>query len=138
MDSAAEDPKITLERIKAGSAREQGALEVAKESLRVVTSFLDVMKSNQQLQAKRVEWESRVAEAQKNVDKAEVELKREAQVTAQHRVNADRYLEALRPLVDAFDDIMKEMSDPAIDAESRKEYRKELLNFGQLIVQLKA
>src|SRR5690606_31991799 len=68
--SSADDTKIRLEEMKSNSMKVQGALDIAKESLRVANSFLEVIRSNQQLQAKREEWEHRVAEAQKNVEKA--------------------------------------------------------------------
>ncbi len=134
--SSADDTKIRLEEIKSDSVKVQGAFDIAKESLRVANSFLEVIKSNQQLQAKRAEWENRVAEAQKNVEKAEVELRKEKEVTEHHRMAADAYRNALQPLVTGFDEVMTNISDPALDPQTRNEFRKMLLQWGELIVRL--
>lgn len=132
--SSADDTKIRLEEMKSDSMKVQGAFDIAKESLRVANSFLEVIKSNRQLQAKREEWEHRVAEAQKSVEKAEIELMKEKEVTEHHRIGADLYLQTLRPLVEIFDDIMKDISDPALDPQTRNELREKLLKWGELIV----
>lgn len=134
--SSADDTKIRLEEMKSNSMKVQGALDIAKESLRVANSFLEVIRSNQQLQAKREEWEHRVAEAQKNVEKAEIELSKEKEVTEHHRMAADAYREALQPLVTGFDEVMTNLSDPALDPQTRNEFRKMLLQWGELIVRL--
>lgn len=133
-----EDPKIQIEKIKREAGREQGQLAIIKETIGLFDSFLDVIKSNQNLESKRVEWESRVAAAQSEVEKAQVDLQKERELTTRHSGDLQAVRVTQQRLIVLFDQIMEEMSDPAMDTEKRNASRKFLLDLAEQMVKLKA
>lgn len=134
---AAEDSKIRLEQIKADSAKEAGRLQVIKESIGLLRSVLDVMKSHQQIQTTRTEWEGRVNQAELQVRQAENELRQEEHKTARHLEELQVIRDTQIRLLDLFDQVMAEMSGGNIDAESKRESRQYLLRLAEKLVQLK-
>ncbi|WP_442596632.1 hypothetical protein ACSBPU_06755 [Parapusillimonas sp. JC17] len=133
-----EDPRVEVEKVKREAGREQGQLEIIKETIGLFGSFLDVVKSNQNLESKRVEWESRVAAAQSEVEKAQVELQKERELTTRHSGDLQTVRVTQQSLIAFFDQLMEEMSDPAVDTETRNASRKSLLALAEQMVKLKA
>jgi hypothetical protein len=123
--------------IDASAKVEVARLEVAKEAIAATKAFFDVMKSHNELQATRAEWEGRVTEAETAVQKAHVDLETAQETNKPKMEELQQSREAQTRLLSLFDEVMKQVTDADLGEEVRKEARQYLLQLSDRIVQLK-
>ena len=134
---AAEDSKIRLAQIKAGSGVEMARLQVMKEGLALLGSIADVAKSWNNLQATRAEWDGRVKQAEVQVKAAEIALQQVQSETSRHMAELEAFKQSQSALLRLFDAAMDDLSNNALDAEKKAESMRFLLQLADLIVKLK-
>jgi hypothetical protein len=123
--------------IRASAKVEVARLQVAKEIIAATKAFFDVLKSHNELQATRAEWEGRVTEAEAAVQKAQVDLKTAQEHNKPRMEELEQSGNALSRLLLLFDEVMKEVKDANLSEEMRKEAKQYLLELSERIVQLK-
>ncbi len=123
--------------IDAEARVETARLQVAREAIRAVEAFFDVLKSQNKLESTRAEWEARVLAAETAVRRAQVEL------AAVHEKNQPA-MEELRQakevqdrLLALFDDVMSELKTTNLGDESKARSREYLLQLSEMLVRLK-
>lgn len=124
-------------RMETQAKVEVAKLGVAKEAIGAVKSLFEVLKSHNELQATRAEWDGRVAAAEAEVAKAEVNLsaQREKNATKLEELRQDQ--QVLERLLGLFDDVMGEVTHTQLSEEAKAESRKYLLDLSEKLVQLK-
>lgn len=123
--------------IDASAKVEVARLQVAKEAIAATKAFFDVLKSHNELQATRAEWEGRVTEAETAVKKAQVDLETAQESNKPKMEELEQSREAQTRLLSLFDEVLKQVTDADLSDEVRKEARQYLLQLSDRIVQLK-
>jgi len=134
---AEESAKTLRTRLETQSKVEVAKLQVAKEAIAATKSFFEVLKSYNELQATRAEWEGRVTAAETAVQKAQVDLETAQENNKPKMGELEQSLEAQTRLLSLFDEVMKEVTDADLSDDVRKEARQYLLQLSDRIVQLK-
>lgn len=124
--------------IEAGAKVEVARLQVAQEAIAATRAFFDVLRSANELEATRVEWEGRVKTAEEAVKKAEADLKVAAENNRPRLVELEQSKAALDHFLKLFDEVMREASAPDLSPEVKAAHRQYLLNLGDQIVKLRA
>ena len=123
--------------IDAGSKVEIARLQVAKEAITVAKAFFQVLKSRNELETTRLEWEGRVSAAETAVKQAEVELETVREKSRLGMEELRQAQEVQDRLLGLFDDVMRELASADLDEESKAESRQYLLQLSDHIVKLK-
>lgn len=123
--------------IDASAKVEVARLQVAKEAIAATKTFFDVLKSHNELQATRAEWEGRVTEVETAVKKAQVDLGTAQESNKPRMEELQQSREAQNRMLSLFDEVMKQLMDANLSEEVRKEARQFLLQLSDRIVQLK-
>ena len=123
--------------IDASAKVDVAKLQVAKEAIVATRAFFEVLKSYNELQSTRTEWEGRVDVAATAVQKAEVELQQTQEQNKSRMEELKQSGEAMERLLSLFDDVMKEVTDADLSDDLKKESRQFLLQLSDRIVQLK-
>lgn len=123
--------------IDAGAKVEIARLQVAKEAITAIKAFFEVIKSKNELEATRTEWEGRVSAAETAVKQAEVELEtvREKNLLGMEELRQAK--EVQDRLLGLFDEVMHELASADLDEESKAKSRQYLLQLSDHIVKLK-
>lgn len=129
--------KIQRAGIDASAKVEVAKLQVAKGAIAATKAFFDVLKSHNELQATRAEWEGRITEAETAMQKAEVDLKTAQENNKPKMEELQQSREVQTRLLSLFDEVMKQVTDADLGEEMRKEVRQYLLQLSDRIVQLK-
>ncbi len=123
--------------IDAGAKVEIARLQVAKEAITATKAFFEVIKSRNELETTRTEWEGRVNAAETAVKQAEVELET---VRAKNLLGMEELRQAKEVqdrLLGLFDEVMHELASAGLDEESKAKSRQYLLQLSDHIVKLK-
>jgi hypothetical protein len=123
--------------IDAGAKVEVARLQVAKEAITATKAFFDVLRSHNELEATRIEWEGRVSAAETSVRKAEVDLVTEREKNQPRLEELRQTKKAQDRLLALFDDVMKELTAADLGDDSKAKSRQYLLQLSDLIVKLK-
>jgi hypothetical protein len=134
---SAEMLKTQRAGIEANAKIETARLQVAQEAISMVKSFFDVLKSHNELEATRIEWEGRVNTEENALRKALVNLEstKEQNFTRREELNQSRA--SLNRLLSLFDDVREETSKAEISEETKNAQRQFLLQLSDKIVQLR-
>ena len=123
--------------IDAGSRVEIARLQVAKEAITAAKAFFQVLKSRNELETTRLEWEGRVSAAETAVKQAEVELETVREKSRLGMEELRQAQEVQDRLLGLFDDVMRELASADLDEKSKAESRQYLLQLSDHIVKLK-
>ena len=123
--------------IDAGSKVEIARLQVAKEAITATKTLFEVLKSYNELETTRIEWEGRVSAAETAVKQAEVKLETVREKSQLGMEELRQAKEVQDRLLGLFDDVMRELASAALDEESKAKSRQYLLQLSDHIVKLK-
>jgi hypothetical protein len=133
----AEILKTKRTSIDAGAKVEVAKLEVAKEGLIAVRSLFEVLKSHNDLQATRAEWEGRIATAETAVRKAEVDLETAREKNLPRMQELQQSKAAQDRVLQLFDNVMGELTSADLSSEGRAATIETLLEISDKLVQLR-
>ncbi len=123
--------------IDAGAKVEVARLQVAKEAITATKAFFEVLKSHNELEATRAEWEGRVTAAETAVQQATVELDTVREKNQPRMEELRQAKEAQDRLLELFDDVMSELKAASLGDESKAKSREYLLQLSDMLVKLK-
>lgn len=123
--------------IDAGAKVEAARLQVAKEAITATKAFFEVLKSHNELETTRAEWEGRVTAAEIAVQQAQVELDTVREKNQLRQEELRQAKEAQDRLLELFDDVMHELKAARLGVESKAKSREYLLQLSDKLVKLK-
>jgi hypothetical protein len=129
--------KTQRANIDAGARVEVARLQVAKEAITATKAFFEVLKSYNELEATRAEWEGRVTTAETAVQQAQVELDTAREKNQPRMEELRQAKEAQDRLLELFDDVMAELKNATLGDQSKAKSREYLLQLSDLLVKLK-
>ena len=129
--------KTQRESIKANASRDVAKLDVMREAITVTKDFFAVLRSRNELDATRAEWDGRIRAAETAVRKAEIDLEIERKKNQPKLEELQQAKEARSRLLLLFDSVMQELTSANLSEESESQRREYLLQLSAHIVKLK-
>jgi hypothetical protein len=131
-----EEHRTRRAELDASAKMESARLGVVMQSLEVVTKGLDVIKSYQQLQQTKAEWQGRITVAELELKQAGLELAalQEKNAPVKERLEQARHVQ--QRVLGLFDTLMQEAQDPAISRQEKQHLTTQLLQLTTDLVAL--
>lgn len=122
--------------IDAGAKVAVARLQIAKEAITATKALFELLKSHNELEVARTEWEGRVTAAETAVQQATVELYTVREKNQPRREELHLAKEAQERLLELFDDVMGELKAASLGEESKAKSREYLLQLSDMLVKL--
>tara|TARA_R100000789_G_C3001305_1_gene148885 strand:+ start:241 stop:732 length:492 start_codon:yes stop_codon:yes gene_type:complete len=123
--------------IESSAKVEVARLQVAKEAIEAVKGVFEVIKSHNQFKSTVVEWQGRVAQAETEVRKAEINLQEARENNHSKIEELAQSRDSLSRVLELFDFTMEELKRLDCSKEDQAILRRELLNISDQLVKLK-
>ena len=133
-----EEHKTERAKIDGGAKGEVAKLQVAKEAISTVNGVIELFKSYNELEEKRTEWGGRVEKAEIDVRKAQVALDKAREDNRPRMEALHHNRKILDPLLEMFDEFLREMKAASLGDESRAKLREYLIKLSEQLVQMKS
>lgn len=111
--------------------------DLAQEAMVTTRAFFAVLKSRNELEATRIEWEGRLNQAEAAVRKAEVERRTAQEQNRTRMEELEQTREAQKRLLSLFDEVMNQVVNADLSEDTRASARQFLLDLSDRVVKLR-